>query len=220
MSRNWAALGAVLVVGVLLWLVMAWDGPSQEPAAWPEGGASGSALLAPQPYAAGQPEPLRAPVAVAEPEPAAEPIEAAPPLAAEEEVQTRADGTRMPSEQIKGDQGPVAEYRAKYESEPRDYAAGEVESLLRKSFLDSADAAELIKSVSCRETICKMEMRWKMERMRSYIAGVNRVGKSFKLPLALSPVSPADGRGIRLVEVYMMRKPPGSDGPIEPLHRH
>jgi hypothetical protein len=126
----------------------------------------------------------------------------------------------MPDEQIKGDQGPVAEYRALYQSEPRDSEAPAVESMIRAAFPASDGAPDLIKSISCRETICKIEMRWSMERLRPYIAGITRSQAGFKRPLAVSPVGPKDSNGVRSIEVYLKRKPPGAAGEVEPPHEH
>lgn len=212
MSRNIAALGAVFIVGVLLWLVMAWRAPLDEsPAALQQAEPSRLEVVAPQPSAAKPAEPSLAPAPAAEyePEPGApEPAPAEPPPR-EQHIATRPDATRVVADQIKGDQGPVAEYRSAYESENRNFESAEIEAMLRKSFAETDTTGELIKSISCRATVCKLEMRWSMARMRAYVGGMSRSQKGFKLPFALSPVSPADGKGIRLVEVYMKRQAPG-----------
>jgi hypothetical protein len=211
MSRNVAAIGAVIIVGVLLWLVMAWHAPTDEAPVTPrEDEPVLPSAVQSQPSAAKQPEPSLEPAPAAAPPPQPEELPKDEPPQ-DPLLVTREDGTRGFSDQIKTDKGPVAEYRALYESEPRDYAAGQVESVLRDSFAKSDTAGDLIKSISCRETICRVEMRWTADRLRPYIAGIQRAEQSvrFKLPFALSPVSPPDGKGIRLVEVYLKRMPPG-----------
>jgi hypothetical protein len=222
MSRNVAALGALFIVGALLWLVMAWHAPQaptdEEPVAQQEEQPALPNAVAPQPSAARQAEPSLAPAAAAlAPELEEPPKPQAPPQ--DPLLVTQPDGTRVFSDQIKADKGPVAEYRALYESESRDYAAGQVESVIRNAFTDPDKASDLIKSISCRETICKLEMRWSADRLRPYIAGIQRAEQSvrFKTPFALSPVSPPDGKGVRLVEVYLKRKPAGEK---EAPHAH
>jgi hypothetical protein len=211
MSRNVAALGAVLIVGVLLWLVMAWHAPTEEaPVALQEEDALESA---PQPSAAKQPEPSLAPAPVAkasDPEPAEEPEPEAPPPA------RRGD----PGEYIQGDQGPVAEYRAQYESERRDSGASAVESKVRAAFPQTGDAPDLVRSIACRETICKLELRWSNARVRSWIKGVTRFQDGFVFPVAMSPVGEKDRDGVRRVEVFLKRKPPGQPPKLPDLHAH
>jgi hypothetical protein len=68
--------------------------------------------------------------------------------------------------------------------------------------------------------MCKIEMRWSMARMRPYVAGVTRVSKGFIPQIALSPVTAADDKGLRLVEVYMKRRPPQKPGEAAPGHAH
>jgi type IV secretory pathway VirB10-like protein len=205
MSRNLAALGAVIVVGVLLWLVMAWRAPKDELPEKPP--------LSAAPLAEPEPVPDLAPaLATAKPVPAP-----APEL---DEPQPSPPPPRVLEEQIKGDQGPVAEYRSRSQTEPRDSEAPAVESMLRAAFAASNGASDLIKTITCRETICKIEMQWSMERMRPYIAGLTRSQPGFKLPVAVSPVGPKDANGVRPIEVYLKRKPPTPAGQIEPPHAH
>ncbi|HKU37680.1 MAG TPA: hypothetical protein VJR89_06020 [Polyangiales bacterium] len=204
MSRNLAALVAFVLVGGLLWLVTAWPSSSDpEP------------VLPPPTAAESEPEPAPAPAlapATPAPPPAAQPAQtvSVEPLqpAAPQPGQPPAALKTPPGlgEQITGDQGPVAEYRALFQSEPRDSDAAEIEGKLRGSFLDSDGAPDLIKSVICKRTVCRLEMRWSMERMRPYAAGLNRANQLVELQKALSPVSAADSQGIRLVEVYLKRR--------------
>ncbi len=215
MSRNAVALGAVIVVGGLLWLVMAWRAPTGEdeaPTAVATAEPSRVEPAAPPPAAAAL-EP--------EPEPAAalddEPDRPAEDEGAEPAPQAPAP-PRVLAEQITGDQGPVEEYRKQYALETRASDSAEVEAKLRAAFYDRKGETELIKTISCRKEICKIEMRWSMERMRSYVGGLTRIGPGFVRRYALSPVSEPDADGVRLVEVYMKRKF-GTD-PIQPLHAH
>jgi hypothetical protein len=71
--------------------------------------------------------------------------------------------------------------------------------------------------VLCRETVCKVEIRWAADRVQPYVAAMKRIGvgdygkaqqgPGFAAPLALSPIGPKDADGVRLVELYLKRKP-------------
>lgn len=201
------------MVGGLLWLVMAWHTPTTEEDAPIAVAPPEPPPVAPEPQPQAAPAPAPAPApAVAEEEEEPAPAEAAE--AAPEEPAP----PRVLAEQITGDQGPVEEYRKQYSLETRASDSAEVESKLRAAFLDKKAKGDLIKSVSCRKEICKIEMRWSMARMRDYVAGLTRIGPGFVRRYALSPVSEPDADGVRLVEVYMKRKF-GTD-PIQPLHAH
>lgn len=200
MSRNLAALGAVVVVGALLWLVMAWHAPaSEDPAALDP---TDVPSVTPPPSAAPAPEPsLAAPALPSDPNPVPAPASVPESPPHQQQMAIGPDGKRTIPEQIQGDQGPVAEYRSLYESETRGSDAASLEATLQKAFTDAPVEADFIKSVSCHETICKIEMRWSMGRMRPYVAGLTRVSKSFIPQVALSPVTAADDKGLRVVEV-------------------
>lgn len=199
MSRLLAGL-SVVVVGALLWLALAWraptsdlpvaiDPPPAEPPPLPPSPAAPPAEPAPQPTAPVQPEPAEAPTE--------EPTEPA---------QENAPYGRAPDELIRGDQGPVAEYRKQYAVEARNAVSAGLEKQLREGFLASEGGANLIQSVSCRATLCKIEMRWSMANMRAYIAGLTRSRDAWEMPVAVSPVGPKDERGERPVEVYLKRR--------------
>lgn len=202
MSRKLLALG-VFVVGVSFWLAIG-TGPSEEPSAAVEANEPVARAAAPNaapPAAATEPAPTpSATPEEPEPEQPAEP-------AAPQEPETN---PRKLDELIKGDQGPVAEYRALFDSEPRESNAPAIESEIRAAFPDSDGAPDMVRSILCHKTMCKLEIRWSMERMRPYIAGLTRAKASFQYPLAVSPVGPVDKDGTRPVEVYLKRRPTGA----------
>jgi hypothetical protein len=224
MSREMSVLGVVGLVGGMAWIVMAWPVPKEDEAAVVLD-SEPNAVVEPRPsMAAKLAEPAPAPEGIddeelaepfddEEPEPVAEPQAKQPP-----HVRTTPDGRQEIDEFMKGDQGPVAEYRALYESEPRDFAAAEVEATLRTAFLEPRGGKDLVRSISCRETICKLELRWSMQRRRTYMEGVRLSLPNFRQPLAMSPVGPPDGNGVRTVELYMKRKPPSAAGDRRPSH--
>jgi hypothetical protein len=207
MSRNGAALGALVLVGGLLWLVTAW--PTADDGAEP----SEPEPEAPPPAAAPQPEPAPAaqlpPPVIGTPPKAPEP---APPPAApqpapapppENKIQPR-----VPQEDMFAtDQGPVAEYKALYDKEPRDSAAHQYENRISSSFWPGDGAPDLFKSVICRTTICKIELRWKADRIGPYVAGLTRAAVHFKDQVAVAAAPPAQDDKERVIDVYIKRKP-------------
>jgi hypothetical protein len=122
-------------------------------------------------------------------------------------------------ELIQGDQGPVAEYRRIFQSEPRSSGAGELEGQIRSAFPASDGFPDMFKSVLCRETICRIEMRWSQDRHKAWMIGLSRLGgdpyknAGFQTPLALSPIDAPNKQGTRLVEVYMKRRLRGQEPP-------
>jgi hypothetical protein len=206
MSRNGAAFGALVLVGGLLWLVTAWPTAEDDRAepSEPEPEVPPAAAPAPpQPVAQLPPPvigtPLKAP-APAAPPPQAEPAPAPPPA---NTIQPR-----VPQEDMFAkDQGPVAEYKALYEKEPRDSAAHQYEQRISGSFWPGDGAPDLFKSVICRTTICKIEMRWKPDRIGPYVAGLTRAAVHFKDQVAVAAAAPAPDDRERVIDVYIKRKP-------------
>jgi hypothetical protein len=194
MSRNLVALGAFVLAGGLLWLITEW------PAAKDDASAEPVALDAPAPQ-----QPLAAEI---QPPSAAKAREPAVHAAQEP---APAQQVRAPPELIRGDQGPVAEYRKQFEAEPRDSTANALEAELRAAFPASDGVPDLIKSVLCRQTICRLEMRWSQNRMRAYILGFTRFQQKIQIPVAVSPVGPKNPDGLQLVEVYMKLKSAAAD---------
>ena len=216
-----AAIGA-LVIAVGLWLVLAWPASQSDTpeSALAEGSASPAPTIAPPPAA--EAAQLAAPSAPAEPaSPAGEatpqPLAAAAPTVAADPIST--------------DKGPVAEYRERFESEPRDRIAPEYEKHIAGAFAASSAAPGLLKSVVCRETICKVELRWNREHQRPYMQAITRMGVgglhgnaepskyTYHPSIALSPIGDPNPDGVRLVELYVKRAPPSNVPPV-PKHEH
>jgi hypothetical protein len=202
MSRNALAFGGVLLVGALLWMVTAWPARQDDDSAdvIPDEPA---APQAPPPPAA-EPKPQAEPPA---PPPAAPPPAApATPQPQEQPAPAEPDDTDM----FREAQGPVAERKRTYESEPRDSAATEAESVVRKAFQHPDGAPDLFKSVLCRQTVCKIELRWTPDRLGAYVAGMTRASVDFEPEIAVSPAGPPGPDQTKPIEVYLKRKPPSA----------
>lgn len=197
MSRNAAAVGALVLVGGLMWLVTAWPTPEDD---------------RPDPL---EPEALPPTAAVPEPEATPVPVvgsppKAPPPVAAKvsEAEQPKLRQPHVPDDDMFAkDQGPVAEYKQLYESEPRDSVAHETESAIRAAFAPTDGAPDLFKSVLCRQTVCKIELRWSVDRVGAYVAGITRATVEFSTSVAVTPAGPLGDDHVRPIEVYLKRKP-------------
>lgn len=197
MSRNAAAVGALVLVGGLLWIVTAWPTPEDdrpdplEPEAPPEQPVQqpAAALAAPS---IGTPPQQPQPVAE---QPAPQPVPMREPHAPADDMFAK-------------DQGPVAEYKQLYESEPRDSAANETEAAIRAAFVASDGSPDLFKSVLCRQMLCKLDLRWSNDRKGAYVAGITRaVAGGFSPSVAVTPGGPLGDDNVRPIEVYIKRKP-------------
>jgi hypothetical protein len=196
MSRNAVALGALVLVGGLLWLVTAWPTPEDDRPDPLEPEAPAAA--APQPVATPVPviigTPAKAPEPVAEQAPKVEPPKMRQPHVPEDDMFAK-------------DQGPVAEYKQLYETEPRDSAAHETESAIRAAFTATDGAPDLFKSVLCRQTVCKVELRWSVDRLGAYVAGITRAAVGFNPTVGVTPGGPMGEDHVRPIDVYLKRKP-------------
>jgi hypothetical protein len=101
--------------------------------------------------------------------------------------------------------GPLAEYKQRFENEPRDSAASDLEDRMRAAFLPGDAAPELFKSVLCRESICRLELRYHPSRLGAYVAAFTRMSPNFERALASEPNGEAGADQVRVIEVYLRR---------------
>jgi hypothetical protein len=205
MSRNAAAVGALVLVGGLLWLVTAWPTPEDDrpDPLEPEAPAE---QPSPQPAAVPAEPAIGTPPKA--PEPVAEKPAAAPPAQPQPAQPMRQPHAPPDDDMFAKEQGPVAEYKQLYETEPRDSAANVTESEIRAAFSAADGAPDLFKSVLCRQTVCKLDLRWSNDRMGPYIAGITRAAAGgFSPTVAVSPGGPLGDDKVRPIEVYIKRKP-------------
>lgn len=203
MSRNAAAVGALVLVGALLWLVTAWPTPPDKPepaAPEPQPGPA----LAPEPPVPPEP-PVLAPAPKAE-----EPVAQQPPEAPPQPPPMPAPHT-PPDDMFAREQGPVTEYKAIYDREPRNSNANETEAQIRAAFAPQDGAPDLFRSVICRRTVCKLELDWTNQRLGAYVAGITRATQAgFGTSVAVAPAGPVDEAKVRPISVYIKRVQPSA----------
>jgi hypothetical protein len=101
--------------------------------------------------------------------------------------------------------GPIAELKQAFEKEPRDSAAQVVESHIESEFRKSDIAPGLLKSVLCRQSVCKVEVMWATERAVGFISAFTRLSADFEPNIAMDPHGPADARQQLQIDVYLPR---------------
>jgi hypothetical protein len=146
------------------------------------------------------------------PEPSAAPT---PPAAAPPSPQ------RIPSDQLPPDYqsrpekiGPVAELKAAYQSEPRDPEAGATEERIRGHLKQEDIPPQLVRSVSCVKSVCKLEMNWTSDERHGYMIAMMTLISHIGQQVAADPVGNDDGQAVHPIDVYVSRiVPPYTPAP-------
>ena len=209
MSRNVSIALALAVTAALLWLVTSLKVGGGRPSA-PEpsayaGPVGGAEPEEPTP----EPTPTEAP---AEPA-AATPVSKAPAAPAAAPRPAVPTTTPLPAPQKTG---PVDELKARFARDPRDAAAGTLETQIEAAFKSDDVPAALLHSVTCRATVCRVETRWAPDRGIGFMSAFTRLlmllpddptPRLFDTNLGVSPESAPDASGVRAVDVYIARLP-------------
>jgi hypothetical protein len=201
MNRNGLVVGLGALALIVLWLVVLWN-PRKESSAEP-------------PRTEPEPAAPAAPPAIAAPLPASAPPSKPAPPAAEPSVsaaQPKPDTTsRAPGV---GEiappraEGPVDESMQLYATEPRASDASNLEARIQQAFRRPEVPPELLKSVICRQTVCKVEVRWNPERVVGYMGAFMDLIREFdSRQMAVSPGT-RDPNGVVPVDVYLRRSAP------------
>lgn len=103
--------------------------------------------------------------------------------------------------------GPLDELQRRFEHEPRDSAASDAESTIRAAFEPEQAHGELLRSVLCRATVCRIELRWTASKLGNYVAAMGRLSVRFAPEFASTAAGPEAGQQNRSVELYVERKP-------------
>ena len=199
MPQRWVVLGFVLARVAVSWALVVWPTPAPEPASAHAGEPARAPDSPPLAAAPTEPAPQRAlePLQATTDEPV--PSTAAPPPSA-----PRATDEEPPL--FEHDTGPVAEYRERFASEPRDSAATDAEALIRDAFKPSDSPSPLFRSVLCRSSVCKLELRMRGDQLGAYVAAMARITQNFDSVLAVTRTAQRDGEVS--LEVYAKRLAP------------
>lgn len=197
-----AALAALLLV----WTMAAWPSTPDTAAS-----AASEQNQQPEDYQVPAPEPTILPPPAASSATAAT-TEQATPEDLEPEQQPVAQEAESAEDQADKlfvrENGPLAEYKEKFASEPRDSAASDAEVDIRSAFVPTDGPKPVMRSVLCRETICKIETRISSATLGAYVAAMTRiVHDKFDSKLATERTSLIENGEVSVV-VYAKRPTP------------
>jgi hypothetical protein len=195
MNRTSLTLAALLAGALLLWAIVIWP-PSKPSLA--KSSVETSAVEAPavQPATAPVPAKHEPPIAQAPAPPEAPPEKSAPPV------------TEPPSEDpFAAAQGPVDEYRDRFQNEARDAAAKDAENQVRAAFEPEPGQPNQFRTVLCRQTLCRVMISPSPDQGSDYSAAISRMSHDFESTFAALPVAQADPSKPRMIELYLQRKP-------------
>lgn len=104
--------------------------------------------------------------------------------------------------------GPVDELKAAYESDVRDAEAPETEQRIRAHF-DQVDVPpELVRSISCVKTVCKLELRLSAGLKEAYMVAMMNLVSHVSQEIAMEPVGPDENQVVLPIDVYVSRVVP------------
>lgn len=231
MAKRWLLVGLVLVLGALLWVVAAWP---VQPEAVPTAGLAAMDGLAGMDGMDGQ---AGSAGSGALTDQAQQSAPAANALTARSEEAIPADGVEDEAAAVEAppqpaqsaeeaadqvfirENGPLAEYKQRFEREPRDSAAHDFEQTITQAFVSTDGPGPVFRAVLCRESICRIDVRVSQNNLGAYVAAMARiVAQRFDSKLATERTSLVEGGEVS-VSVYAQR--PGEDtpapGPPDPV---
>lgn len=208
--RGMVVLGLV-ATACIAWLSWAWSPsvhPSEEPVANDD---AGEAAPVPTPAVA-QAEPAPA-AKVSPPPPAPEPPAAAPEapdaslLHQPERIPTphpmSLDQTKPPEES-----GPLAELKNQYAYESRSADSSATEAKLRALISEARNVpSELVQSITCRRTVCKVDMQWTARRRIGFAVVSGSFKQMYNQRVAVEPPSGRSEDGSYPTTLYLQLSP-------------
>jgi hypothetical protein len=206
MNRKPLVMAALaLTAGLLWWSVISQPRDAEPRSRQPSNDTRPSAQL--MDAAPREQEVPRQPVVAAEPakqvalsspqQPAEAPAE---PHAETTEVEPPMDRQNMKPPVLRG---PVTELKHRFNNESRSSASGQLESQVKALFADPNVPPELLDSVLCRRTVCKINLRWTADRMVGYVYVSGYLRRDFDPQIGVSPALENDASGARPIELYL-----------------
>jgi hypothetical protein len=102
--------------------------------------------------------------------------------------------------------GPANVLKHAFETQPRDplWAADSEHKL--KALVGGDVPAELLQSTACRNSVCKVELRWNADRAAAYVSFYEAAHKQLGGEVGVEPQGPPDDKGMARVDLYLARK--------------
>lgn len=200
-SRMKGSLAAIALLAIALWwLALGSRTPVSEPAAYVLVEEPPAPSAVPPPKAAApaavEPQPTRIepPSAQVPADPPAQPLAATP-----DPAPSKPKGPIPPDTR-----GFLDALRGRFDGEPRDSAASEVEGRIRRMFRAEGMPSGLLRNVLCRELVCKLELHWTPEHDEPYRNAMHTlIGGNAKT--MATDASPPDANGAVEVKAYWRR---------------
>jgi hypothetical protein len=104
--------------------------------------------------------------------------------------------------------GPISEMRKAYKEDTRDPDARATEQRVQDAFLREDVPQEMLRSVSCVKSVCKLELLWSPENQPFYMIGMMNMINHISQKVSAEPVGGDLGRGQYRVEVFVSRIEP------------
>jgi hypothetical protein len=101
--------------------------------------------------------------------------------------------------------GPLEELKRAYNTESADARSRDIEQQIRTLFGAEYIPVEMLRSISCRKTVCKVSVYWTKDNPLSYMALAIKVGYQQSQIIAIESRSEPDREGRLPVEFYVLR---------------
>jgi type IV secretory pathway VirB10-like protein len=127
--------------------------------------------------------------------PAAAP--APPAKQAPESEQPEPVGSNLPQQQ-----GPVDELARRFAGESRGHDSQHAEANARKAFTDPTIPPDMLRTIECRRSVCRAELRWSEQSNNGYVLGLTRAVGSYSAALGIAQPGEPEADGRRSVVTY------------------
>jgi hypothetical protein len=150
------------------------------------------------------------------------PAEPAPSLPAEARTDTKPVAPQphgqMPEQEVAADDdlepamvppeaaGYLVELKGAFARAKRDPGASAAEGRVREMFRTEETPADMLIAVTCRETVCRVEVEWSAANAVGFHALQIRLAHAFSPDLAVEPQDAPDAQGRMPVDVYVPRE--------------
>jgi hypothetical protein len=199
----WIVVGVLALASLMWWAVLARS--SSDDASTSGAGRAQPVDPMPELAPSAPPRPSREPTP-AQAAPASDPAEPAEPAP---EAPALPEGPTDPRSRAllrpPVNTGDVAALAGQFERDSLDPAPTRIETAIRNAFLDPSAAPGLLTSVTCRQTMCKLELSWSAERSAGYMNSLIRLGTMMQSPFAIEHRAGPNTFGVHLLDLYQQR---------------
>jgi hypothetical protein len=103
-------------------------------------------------------------------------------------------------------EGPLQELGSAYDRESRDPKSAPAEARIRALFGTPEVPADMLRDVSCHETVCKVGVYWSVEQQNAYMIALMGMINDFGDRIAWRPDGAPDRAGRHPMDVFVVRR--------------